>query len=63
MERTRKNRGAGTAPVSHDPIGHRSRNSLTAPGWRWQLIATRYRLPPAMARQVELHCFGEAAND
>lgn len=63
MHHKKQNRGTGTAPVSRDPNALRSLQSLTSPGWRWQLIASRYRLPSSMARQVDLHCYGEAHHD
>ena len=53
----------GRAGASRDLIGISSRKSLTAPGWRWQHIATRFRLSPAMAREVSRHCYGESQND
>lgn len=51
------------AGVSRDPNALSSQQTLTPPGWRWQLIASRYRLPLSMAQQVDWHCFGEACND
>lgn len=63
MPQKKQNRGTGTAPASRDPNALRSQQPFTAAGWRWQLIASRYRLPSSMARQVDLHCYGEARND
>ena len=51
------------AGASRDPIGIRPRNPLTAPGWRWQHIASRYRLPSSMAREVYWQCYGETRDD
>lgn len=51
------------AGASRDLIGISSQKSLTAPGWRWQQIATRFRLSPEMAREVSRHCYGDAQND
>ncbi|WP_298018308.1 hypothetical protein [uncultured Parasphingopyxis sp.] len=51
------------AGVSRDQLGCCSRVSFTAPDWRWQHIAERYHLPPSMAQQVVLQCFGEASDD
>lgn len=63
MRQKKQNRGAGTAPASRDPIGHRSHLPFTAAGWRWQLIASRYRLSSSMAREVERHFYGESRDD
>ena len=49
--------------VSRDQLGGCSHHFPTALGWRWQLIASRYRLPSSTARQVELLCFGEGCDD
>lgn len=51
------------AGVSRDLIGISSRKFLTAPGWRWQQIATRFWLSPQMARKISRHCYGETRND
>lgn len=51
------------AGASRDQFGGRSQLPFIAPGWRWQLIASRYRLPSSMARQVDWHCFGEGGGD
>lgn len=51
---------AGLRPgVSRDQLGGWSQLPITAPDWRWQLIACRYRLPSSMARETARLCFGE----
>ena len=49
--------------ASRDQLVGCSHRSFTAPDWRWQLLADRYRLPSSMAREVAMQCFGERRDD
>lgn len=50
----------GLAPrASRDQFGDWSQFPITAPDWRWQLIANRYQLPGPMARETARLHFGE----
>ncbi|NBU85177.1 MAG: hypothetical protein EBS21_11490 [Sphingomonadaceae bacterium] len=41
----------------------RSRNDLTTPGLRAQMLVCRYGLPLSIASHVASLCFGEGCND
>ncbi len=49
--------------ASRDMLGGSSHPSPTAMDWRAQLIASRFRLSPIIARQVSAMHYGEAGND
>ncbi|ALJ13021.1 hypothetical protein [Sphingopyxis macrogoltabida] len=44
-------------------LGGWSHPLSTAQDWRVQMLASRYCLPPSMARDVVWLCFGEGCND
>ena len=49
--------------ASRDMLGGSSHLFLTAADWRTQLIATRFRLSPNIARQVSALHYGETTRD
>jgi hypothetical protein len=54
----------GLAPrASRDLLGRLSHRSDTSLAWRTQLIASRFALPPSMAREVSRQLFGEASDE
>jgi hypothetical protein len=62
MSQKTENRG-GQAPASCDLLCGASQESSTPTEWKAQLLAFRFCLPPAMAREVSSLLFGEASND
>lgn len=49
--------------ASRDHFAQRSQSSLTASELQAQFLASRFSLPPSMAREVSRLCFGEGCND
>lgn len=63
MGQKKQNRGAGIAPASRNQLGGWLHLSVTASEWQAQMLASRFRLSPAMARDMARLCYGERAND
>ena len=58
-----QNRGTGTAPASRNQLVGWLHNPLTSEEQQEQSLIARFRLSRPLARELAMHCFGEAAND